>query len=340
MLAATSIWRAVRTKPPGWTGQKQENKTELIDEAVARVLTKNSNLALFDDPFRFCNQAREKSQENVQAHKDAARSLSRKSIVLLKMKTTCCPYPKNKTVAFIGPFAKSVRDNLGFWSMEWRWWHCHHRHTMAGHQAGVISWIATIVCRRLSHQRPGFQRLCTSRGSSRTGRWSFWSVGRRVIWAGKPRAAVISNCRAYRDNWSKAIHATGKPVVLLINAGRPLVFTWASDNIPAIVYTWWLGSEAGHAIADVLFGDYNPSGKITMSFPRSGGQVPIYYNYRNTGRPAPNDSTLFYVSGYIDLLHSPRYPFGYGIGYSPFQYSGFTLSKSSLRKAKTHSRLL
>ncbi len=310
-------------------------KAGLIDEAVARVLTKKFELGLFDDPFRFCNQAREKSQENVQAHKDAARSLSRKSIVLLKNENNLLPLSKKtKTVAFIGPFAKSVRDNLGFWSMEWP----DDTATIVTQWQGIrqaLSPESQLLyaegCHINDQDSSGFAQAVAAAEQADV---VILSVGEARDMSGEAKSRSNIQLPGVQEQLIKAIHATGKPVVLLINAGRPLVFTWASDNITAIVYTWWLGSEAGHAIADVLFGDYNPSGKITMSFPRSGGQVPIYYNYRNTGRPAPNDSTLFYVSGYIDLLHSPRYPFGYGIGYSPFQYSGFTLSKSSLRKGK------
>ena len=117
----------------------------------------------------------------------------------------------------------------------------------------------------------------------------------------------------------------------MINAGRPLVFNWTADNVPAILYTWWLGTRAGNAIADVLFGDYNPSGKLPMTFPRTEGQIPIYYNYYNTGRPARNDSDLNYVSAYIDLPNSPRFPFGYGLSYSRFEYGEIRLAKNSIR---------
>ena len=123
--------------------------------------------------------------------------------------------------------------------------------------------------------------------------------------------------------------ATGKPVVVLINAGRPLVFNWTADNAPAILYTWWLGTEAGNAIADVLFGDYNPSGKLPMSFPRTEGQIPIYYNHFNTGRPANNDSDRNYRSAYTDLSIYPKYAFGYGLSYNNFQYSDIALSNKT-----------
>jgi beta-glucosidase len=125
---------------------------------------------------------------------------------------------------------------------------------------------------------------------------------------------------------------TGKPVVVLINAGRPLVFNYTADNAPAIVYTWWLGSEAGNAIADVLFGDYNPSAKLTMTFPLSVGQIPVYYNHFNTGRPALNDSDRYYRSAYTDLSIYPRYEFGYGLSYTSFGYSDLRLNKKKMKQ--------
>ena len=133
----------------------------------------------------------------------------------------------------------------------------------------------------------------------------------------------------------KAIQATGKPIVVLINAGRPLIFNYTADTVPAILYTWWLGTEAGNAIADVLFGDYNPSGKLPMSFPREEGQIPIYYNHFNTGRPAANETATNYVSAYTDLKNSPKFPFGFGLSYTTFNYSDLKLSKNKIKSTET-----
>ena len=129
--------------------------------------------------------------------------------------------------------------------------------------------------------------------------------------------------------------ATGKPVVVLISAGRPLVFNWIADKVPSIVYTWWLGTEAGNAIADVLFGDYNPSGKLPMTFPRSEGQIPIYYNHYNTGRPFKSDEDFNYVTAYTDLQNSPRFPFGYGLSYTRFDYGQVELSADTIALGQT-----
>jgi len=134
-----------------------------------------------------------------------------------------------------------------------------------------------------------------------------------------------------QEDLIKAIYATGKPVVVLINAGRPLVFNWTADHVQSILYTWFLGTEAGGAIADVLFGDYNPSAKLPITFPRSVGQIPIYYNHLSTGKPPYSDSVEYYRTGYMDLLHSPRFAFGFGLSYTTFKYSGLKLNKTKIK---------
>ena len=161
------------------------------------------------------------------------------------------------------------------------------------------------------------------------------SIGERRDQSGEAKSRSNLRLPGVQEELVKAIQATGKPVVVLINAGRPLIFNWTADQVPAILYTWWLGSEAGNAIADVLFGDYNPSGKLPISFPREEGQIPIYYNHFNTGRPAPNETATNYVSAYIDLKNSPKFPFGYGLSYTTFNYSDLQLSKKVMKKNET-----
>ncbi len=147
-------------------------------------------------------------------------------------------------------------------------------------------------------------------------------------WRSKSRSNI--NIPGVQEDLLKELLATGKPLVVLINAGRPLVFNYTADHAPAILYTWWLGSEAGNAIADVLFGDYNPSAKLPISFPYSVGQIPIYYSHFNTGRPATSDTNRNYNSSYNDLSIFPRYEFGYGLSYTSFQYSNLQLSKKKI----------
>ena len=160
------------------------------------------------------------------------------------------------------------------------------------------------------------------------------SVGEARDMSGEAKSRSNIHLPGMQEELIKAIYATGKPVVVLINAGRPLIFNWTADNVPAILYTWWLGTEAGDAIADVLFGDYNPSAKLPISFPRTEGQIPIYYNHYNTGRPATSDSDRFYRSAYIDLSIYPKFPFGYGLSYTNFDYSDIVLSSSIIKASQ------
>jgi len=161
------------------------------------------------------------------------------------------------------------------------------------------------------------------------------SVGEAGDMSGEAKSRSNIHLPGVQEELIRAVQATGKPVVVLINAGRPLIFNWTADHAPAILYTWWLGTQAGNAIADVLFGKYNPSGKLPMSFPRTEGQIPIYYAHFSTGRPPDNDSEANYRSGYIDLPNSPKFPFGYGLSYTRFTYGDISLSKTTLRPSET-----
>ncbi|HNP54804.1 MAG TPA: glycoside hydrolase family 3 N-terminal domain-containing protein, partial [Ferruginibacter sp.] len=241
-------------------------KVSYIDEAVKRVLRKKFELGLFDDPFKYCDEKREAANYRVPAHVSAARDLARKSMVLLKNEQHVLPLSKNTAnIAFIGPFAKAVRDNLGFWSMEWP----DDSATIVTQWNGVRQamspesnlWYAK-GCNINDADSSGFAEAVSVALKSDV---VVLSLGEARDMSGEAKSRSNIQLPGVQEQLIKAIMATGKPVVLLINAGRPLVFSWASDQVPAIVYTWWLGSEAGHAIADVLFGDYNPSGKLTMS---------------------------------------------------------------------------
>ena len=307
-------------------------KMAVVDDAVRRILHKKFELGLFDDPFRFCNTEREKKQWNDPQHLVAARDIARKSIVLLKNEKQLLPISKQtKTVAVIGPFAKAKSDNLGFWSFDW-----------PDDSVRIVStWEG--IQKKLS---PGstmlYARGCEINDSSRAGFAAaidaaihadivILSVGEARDMSGEAKSRSNIHLPGVQEELIQAIQATGKPLVVLISAGRPLVFNWTSDHVPAILYTWWLGTRAGDAIADVLFGDYNPSGKLPMSFPVTEGQIPIYYNYFKTGRPAMSDSDRYYRSAYTDLTLYPKYAFGYGLSYTNFSYSEIKLSTTSFK---------
>jgi beta-glucosidase len=312
--------------------KQQQVPIALVDDAVRRILTKKIEMGLFDDPFRFSNLQREQAVWNDPAHKAAALDMAKKSIVLLKNEQQVLPIQASvKKIALIGPFMKAVRDNLGFWSYEW-----------PGDSSTIVTQYDGIVRRSPKDAIVHYAKGCNINDADSSGFAAaiaaakdadivVMSMGEARDMSGEAKSRSSIQLPGIQEALIKAIHATGKPVVLLINAGRPLIFNWAADNVPAIVYTWWLGSQAGNAIGDVLFGEYNPSGKLPMTFPRSEGQIPIYYNYYNTGRPAKDEHNLFYVSAYTDLPNSPKYPFGYGLSYSKFQYAPMQLSDTLLK---------
>lgn len=306
----------------------------LIDDAVKRVLRKKFEMGLFDDPYKFCNEEREKQAINNPENRIKAREVARKSIVLLKNENELLPLSGKKKIALIGPLAKSKDDMLGFWNVGWP------------DNSDVVSQFEGIA-KRVGKNNLLYAKGCDINDTSRVGFAEaitvakqadvvILSVGERRNMSGEAKSRSNIHLPGVQEELIKAICATGKPVIVMINAGRPLIFNWTADHAPAILYTWWLGSEAGNAIADVLFGDYNPSGKLPMTFPRNEGQIPIYYNYLNTGRPAPdNDELAEYRSGYIDLQKSPRFPFGFGLSYTSFNYSNLKISSPKINANQT-----
>ena len=305
---------------------------KLIDDAVKRILQKKFEMGLFDDPFKFCNVAREEKEMNNPEHAAAARQIAAKSIVLLKNNNQLLPLSKQtRTIAMIGPFVKAVRDNLGFWSYEW-----------PDDSTKIVTQWDGVKNKLDGNSNMLYARGCNINDTSHADFAAavavaqqadvvIVSVGEARNMTGEAKSRSNIHLPGVQEELIKAIQAMGKPVVVMINAGRPLIFNWTADNVPAILYTWWLGTQAGNAIADVLFGDYNPSGKLPITFPRTEGQIPIYYNYFSTGRPARNENDLNYVSAYIDLPNSPRFPFGYGLSYTTFSYSNITLNAASFK---------
>ncbi len=309
----------------------------VIDDAVKRILKKKFEMGLFDDPYKFSNIAREQQQFNNAAHLQASQTMAEKSIVLLKNNNQLLPLSKQiKNIALIGPFVKAVRDNLGFWSYSWPDDTARVVTLYQGIQNKVSSTTKLLYakgCDIDDQNKNGFEEALTAAKDADV---IIMSMGEASNWSGEAKSRSNIHLPGVQEELIKAMQATGKPVVVLINAGRPLIFNWTADNVPAILYTWWLGTKAGDAIANVLFGDYNPSAKLPMSFPRTEGQIPIYYNHYNTGRPAANDSDVNYVSAYIDLPNSPKFCFGYGLSYTSFNYSAITLNKTKL---KTNEKL-
>jgi len=309
---------------------------ELVNDAVKRILTKKFELGLFDDPYKYLNTDREIKEMNNPEHVKAARRVADKSIVLLKNENHLLPLSKNiKSIALIGPIVKAVRQNLGFWSIEWD-----------NDSSYIVSQWKGIKNKLSNNTKLIYAKGCEINDSSHEGFADaikaasqadvvVMSVGEARDMTGEAKSRSNIHLPGVQEELIQAIYATGKPVIVMINAGRPLIFNWTADHIPAILYTWWLGSEAGNAVADVLFGDYNPSAKLPMSFPRTEGQIPIYYNHLNTGRPANNDNDRFYRSAYIDLSIYPKFEFGYGLSYTNFEYSDLDLNKQKINTKDT-----
>lgn len=309
----------------------EERKVDVavIDQACRRILEMKYRLGLFEDPYRYCRpDDAKKSKIKSPKHFELAHEMARKSIVLLKNEDKLLPLNKNKlrSIALIGPMADEQKQQLGAW------------HT-AG-KAETVTSILTAFKSKLGDQtRIYHAKGCDWEGDDRSGFNEALAAARK--------ADVVVMCMGERENMSgeaasrvhidipviqkeliKAVHKTGKPVVLLLHNGRPLTITWENENLPAIVECWHLGSMAGPAIADVVFGDYNPSGKLTATFPRHLGQVPIHYNMKNTGRPYNGKD--HFTSRYQDCSNDPLYCFGYGLSYSSFDYSSVTLDKATL----------
>ena len=321
-----------------------------IDDACRRVLEAKYKLGLFDDPYRFISEKRNKEQmmspDKLQLSKEAAIN----SMVLLKNANQVLPLSAQKKVAFIGPLVKDQRNLIGSWSGAGDWnkattiWQALHT------KFGADKFLYAKGC-NLIDDPALIERLNRDGGMlSREAKASQDMIKEAVQTAEQADVVVavlgeacsFSGEAASRsmiglfDNQVallKALKRTGKPIVLVLMNGRPLTLPWENENMAAILETWFGGTCAGPAIVDTLFGDANPSGKLTMSFPYNVGQIPIYYNAKNTGRPFVEKEK--YHSQYLDVSNSPLYPFGYGLSYTTFGYGNLSLSSATLKPSET-----
>lgn len=302
----------------------------LIDEAVLRILQLKMDLGLFENPFRVADKELEEKFILCDEHRDAARRAAEKSIVLLKNEGIL-PISKNvKSLAIIGPFADS-KEILGEWV-------CKGRHENS------------ISLREGVTNKIGVQKVKTAYGCSnkiedfsedkfqeavniaREADTIILAVGEHEALSGECTSRTNIGLPGVQEKLIKEILKLNKPTVIVLFNGRPLDITEISKEAPAILEVWYPGTEGGNAISNLLFGDVNPSGRLTMSFPYNVGQVPVYYNSFNTGRPKlQEDSTTGYCSKYLDTPNSPLYPFGYGLSYTGFKYSGFSIDKREMK---------
>lgn len=314
-----------------------------IDEAVRRVLRFKYSLGLFDDPFRYLDQKRHDETLEKPEYRETAREAAAKSMVLLKNDGGLLPLTEGsrfKKIAIIGPYAdsKGNKDYMSFWTLG----------------LGMRDYDSTKVVRPAQALKPalealGFEvtvteicldALCTEKdysvaiNAAREADLVIACVGERGIDCGESRSVANLELPREQERIVSILGRLSKPTVMVLFNSRPLVFEWASQNIPAILVAWQPGFETGNALADVLTGKQNPSGKLPVTFPRTLGQVPIYYNHLNTGRPQQQYGQLW-TSGYLDAPTTPAYPFGFGLSYTSFSYSDLKLTKSQYKMGET-----
>ncbi len=318
-----------------------------IDRACRRILEAKYKLGLFSDPFQYFDDERKEKVVLSKENKEAAREIARQSMVLLKNERQVLPLRKEGTIAVIGPLAKVKAELHGTWAF---WDDTTHVVSVFEGIKNAVGEQARLVYAKGSEFTEDYYLLNAYRVYAKreikpdpvlaaklleeavqTARKSdvvIAVLGEPNNWSGEASCRADISIPECQRRLLAQLLGLGKPVVLVLVNGRPLTLVWENEQVNAILEAWHGGIEAGNAIADVLFGDYNPSGKLTVTFPRSVGQIPVYYNHKNTGRPYTPDDP--YTSRYLDLPNDPLFPFGYGLSYTAFSYSDIELSKTKL----------
>jgi beta-glucosidase len=305
-----------------------------VNAAVRRLLLAKYELGLFTDPYRYSDTSRERRTLLAAEHRAASRDLARKSIVLLKNDNRTLPLSKSLgTLAVIGSLATDARSSIGNWAAAGR---AEEAVTvLAGIQQAVGSSTRVVYARgadsaTASTDTSGFaEAVRVANGADAV----VVVVGEHHEQSAEANNRASIDLPGVQEDLVRRLHATGKPLVVVLMAGRPLATPWIAENVPAVVEAWYLGSEMGNALADILFGDANPSGKLPVSIPRVTGQAPTYYNHKQTGRPPVANQK--YTSKYIDVPWTPQYPFGHGLSYTTFGYRNLRLSTERMRVTDT-----
>lgn len=311
------------------SGQVQSSS---VDDAVRNVLRAKQRLGLFEHPYRYSDPDRERAQTLTPALRALAREAGQKSIVLLKNADALLPLPKDlHRVLVVGSLAADAQATLGSWALAAR---AEDSVTvLQGIQRAVSSRTQVLYQPGASPTSPDTQGIAAAQEAARQVDVVVAVLGETAAMSGEAASRADLGLPGAQDALLHALRATGKPVVLVLMNGRPLALSRSAHHTPAILEAWFLGSEMGHAVADVLFGDVNPSGKLPITFARSVGQVPLYYAHRHTGRPATGKT--LYESGYLDLPSTPAYPFGFGLSYTTFTYLKPRLSSKHLASTQT-----
>ncbi|QCX36900.1 beta-glucosidase BglX [Aureibaculum algae] len=332
----------------------EENKVKLsdIDDAVRRILRVKFQLGLFDDPYRYCDEEREKNEIYTKEHLEIARDVAKKSIVLLKndtvttKKSALLPLSKSvKSIAVIGPLADDKDTPLGNWRGKGKYNSAVSLLEGVKSAAGDDTKIyyekgIELTSKTVAPGENQFLHLMEFNTTDRSGISAavaaakkadvvLLAIGENAFQTGEGRSQTKIGFAGLQQELLEAVYAVNKNVVIVLMNGRPMDITWAAENVPTILECWHLGSQSGFAIADVLFGDYNPSGKLPVSFPYNVGQEPLYYNQKSTGRPM---STQVTYSGYNDAPKVALYPFGHGLSYTNFSYGNVSLDKAEMAK--------
>ena len=322
-----------------------------IDNACRLILEAKYILGLFDNPYKYCNEQRAKTEIYTASHRKVAREIAAQSFVLLKNQDDLLPLKKGGTLAVIGPLADNKKNMPGTWSVAANFDNAISVLTgikeVAGAEAKVLYAKGSFLDDdSLLEKRAGMfgkdffrdgktkqQLLEEALAIAAQADVIIAAVGESAEMSGESSSRTNIDIPQAQKDLLGALLKTGKPVIMVLFAGRPLTIKWESENVPVILNVWFGGSEAGYAIADVLFGDVNPSGKLTSTFPQNIGQVPIYYAHKNTGRPLPQGKWFEkFRSNYLDVSNDPLYPFGYGLSYTQFTYSDIKLSSSKMAK--------
>lgn len=310
-----------------------------IDDAVRRILRVKFELGLFEDPYRYCDPERETAVVGSPDIQEAARDMARKSIVLLKNEDQLLPLPKSgQSIALIGALAADKDSPLGNWRLAGK------DHSAVSLREGMEAYTGNT----LEYQRgpavfpdeTSFAQHVTVNTTDTSGMGAAVAAARRAdvvvmmlgehgLQSGEGRSRTELGLPGLQQNLLEAVYAVNPNIVLVLQNGRPLALPWAAEHIPAIVEAWHLGSFSGEVIAEVLYGEVNPSGKLPVTFPRRVGQVPLYYNQMNTGRPAPLSPGEVFWSHYIDAPNSPQWPFGFGLSYTTFVYDNLQVDSTS-----------
>lgn len=299
-----------------------------LDETVGRILYYKFKLGLFEDPFRFCNEERERADIFTAAHRAIARTAARSSVVLLKNNNQSLPLAAAAKVLLVGSFAESKDDMFDFWIAQ-------------GKSSNAVSVYEGFQGKFSNLQFAKGYHTDLTTNEALINEAVTMSAGADVVvvniglsgkMAGEDRALAYPEIPASQLELLKALKSTGKRIVVLVSSGRPLVLTPIEPLADAILQCWILGTEHGNAVADVVSGDHNPSGKTVMTFPYATGQIPVYYNHFNTGRPTETDGMGNWFARYRDIPNEPLYPFGFGLSYTDFSYAAPQLSAKSIAK--------